>query len=131
MSNVPRLVSGVRATLAFLIVMSPALAHAQVVGRACKDSTPYFEFQLATPARWFADSTLEVHPLPAVRNPANLVQFVIDTDGVPITRTFRVLKMTDSTIVAVARASLDKWAYVPAVRDGCRVRQLIQTPIGR
>ncbi|MDB4875357.1 MAG: hypothetical protein JWM41_1803 [Gemmatimonadetes bacterium] len=44
---------------------------------ACNDSTVFFEFQVAERARWIADTTLAVHPIPNVRNPANLVQTVV------------------------------------------------------
>jgi hypothetical protein len=103
--------------------------------RPCPDSTTFLEFQIVAgdgqPARWINDTALAVHPIPAVRNPANLVQFVVDTSGIPLARTFHALKVTDATLVEAARQSLARWRFAPAVRDGCVVRQLIQTPIGR
>jgi hypothetical protein len=103
--------------------------------RPCPDSTTFFEFQVVaaggTAARWISDTALAVHPLPAMRNPANLVQFVVDTAGVPVARTFHPVKVTDANLVAEARQSLTQWRFTPAVRDGCNVRQLVRTPIGR
>jgi hypothetical protein len=105
----------------------------------CPDSTTFFEFQVVgapgrpagRPARWIVDTALAVHPTPAVRNPPNMVQFVVDTSGVPVVRTFRPLKVTDAVLVEEARRSLSQWRFTPAIRSGCTVRQLIQTPIGR
>jgi hypothetical protein len=103
--------------------------------RECPDSTTFFEFQVVAaggkPTRWIEDTALAVYPVPATRNPANLVQFVVDTAGVPVARSFHPLKVTDTAVVAAARQSLAQWRFTPAVRDGCKVRQLIQTPIGR
>jgi hypothetical protein len=103
--------------------------------RQCPDSTTFFEFQVVAaggkPARWMVDTALAVHPVPATGNPANLVQFVVDTAGVPAARTFHALKVTDAVLVAEALQSFAHWRFIPAVRDGCNVRQLIQTPIGR
>ena len=106
-----------------------------MIARPCPDSTTFFEFQVVaaggTPARWISDRALAVHPLASIRNPANLVQFVVDTAGIPVARTFHPVKVTDADLVAEARESLAQWRFIPAVRDGCNVRQLVQTPIGR
>lgn len=110
-------------------------AQPQQPARVCPDSTIFFEFQVGSadgqPARWISDSSLAVHPMPKIQSPPNLVQFVVDTAGVPVARSFHVLKVTDSAIVAEARASITRWRFTPAIRDGCHVRQLVQTPIGR
>jgi hypothetical protein len=112
-----------------LAYLAPARSGAPT--RLCPDSTTFFEFQVGVAARWIADTTLAVHPLAATRSPRNLVQFVVDTAGVPVTRTFHALKVTDPDLVTEARRSLAQWRFTPAVLGGCNVRQLIQTPIGR
>ena len=114
------------AVATLLLTSSVTLAQAP----RCPE-TVYFSFQVEQPASWIVDSTLEVHPLPDSRRPPNLVQFVIDTAGVPRPLTFKVLKVTDSALVLEARRSLAKWRFTPAVLSGCRVAQLVQTPIGR
>jgi len=86
---------------------------------------------MSTAARWLPDTGAAVHPTAAVRDAANLIQFVVDTLGVPQPRTFRVLKATDSVLVAEARRTFSSWRYAPGLLNGCRVRQLVQTPIGR
>jgi hypothetical protein len=112
--------------------------------RPCPDATTFFEFQVVAaagqPARWIVDAAIAVHPTsvvgsspdrPLAGNPPNFVQFVVDTLGVPVTETFHAVKVTDAALVEEARQSLSQWRFTPAVRDGCNVRQLIQTPIGR
>jgi hypothetical protein len=90
----------------------------------------YFEYQVQRRARWVADTSLAVQPLSGVRDPAALVQFVVDTTGVPVLRTFEVL-VNDSALVGEVRRSLSRWRYVPAKVGDCLVSQLVQTAIGR
>lgn len=109
--------------------------HAETTSHLCPDSTTFFEFQVVAadgdPAHWIVDTSLAVHPTSRSQNPLNLVQFVVDTAGTPVARTFHAIKITDTAIVNEARRSINEWRFTPAVRDGCKVRQLIQTPIGR
>jgi hypothetical protein len=116
--------------LAFgLLVGLPIAAPAQ--SRACADSIVYFEFQVSAQAVWIPDTVAAVHPRAPVRDAANLIQFVVDTLGVPQVRTFRAIKIADSALVFDARRALERWRYSPGLRNGCRVRQLVQTTIER
>ena len=128
-ASIPIMVMKFVVTLSWLMI--PSMASAQAAPPACADSTMFFEFQVTEPARWIGDTALAAHPTPAVRNPANLVAFIVDTAGIPITASFHVLKVTDPTVIAAARASLPAWRFRPAVLGGCRVRQRTQTPVGR
>jgi len=118
-----------KALLIGAILCAPALARAQ--SHACADSTVHFEFQTSAPARWLPDSTAGVHPTSAVRSPSNVVQFIVDTLGTPQPSTFKVLKVSDSTVIREAQRSVARWRFSPAMLNGCRVRQLVQTTIGR
>jgi len=111
----------------FLSIPAIGLAQSPV----CGDSTVHFEFQMSARARWRPDTLSAVHPTEAIAAPANLVQFVVDTLGVPQPRTFRALRVADSALVAEARQALPTWRYTPGLLNGCHVRQLVQTPIGR
>ena len=111
------------------LIVAPTLAHAQ--SGACADATTHLEYQMSAPARWLRDSTLAVHPTSDTRSPQNLVQFVVDTAGIPQPSTFKVLKVSDSAVVTEARRTLAKWRFSPPVLNDCRVKQLVQTPIGR
>lgn len=116
--------------VAVAMLAIPALGRAQTSARLCPDST-FFEFQVTRGARWIVDTTLTAHPTAAIRNPANLVQFVVDTTGTPVPGSFRVVKVSDSSLIADVRRSVGEWRYIPSVSDGCKVRQLVQTPVSR
>ena len=115
--------------ITWCLLLVPAVAAAQAP--ACTDTTFHFEYQMSTPARWLPDTAATVHPTPAVRSPPNLIQFLVDTLGVPQPRTFRAIKITDTALVLEARRTLVQWRFSPGLLNGCRVRQLVQTPIGR
>lgn len=94
---------------------------------------PYFQFQVDRRAEYIADSTQ--HPRPSAprlsrvdAEPA-LVQFVVDTLGVPQPNSFKVLAARDTALAAAARTALPTWRFRPAQLGACRVAQLVQTPI--
>jgi len=97
----------------------------------CGDSTVHFEYQMTTAARWQPDTAATVRPSPGGRSPANLVQFIVDSNGVPEPRTFRALRITDTSLVAEARRAFTEWRYSAPQLNGCRVRQVVQTAIER
>ncbi|MBK8060517.1 MAG: hypothetical protein IPK33_22295 [Gemmatimonadetes bacterium] len=94
---------------------------------------PYFEFEVAQRATFIADST--VSPRPSRRRAAAaaaeraLVQFVVDTSGVPDARSFKILVANDRDLAEAGRAALARWRFRPARVDGCAVPQLVQTPL--
>ncbi len=102
---------------------------ARVAPPPCPTGT-FFEFQTTRPARFVGDSALAVHPLPAVPKPRNLVQFVVDTMGAVIPETFKVILMSDRDTIGQSRQLVGKWRYTPGMVGACRVRQVVQTPIG-
>ena len=115
-----------------LALRGPALLGA--TPRLCPDSV-FFEFQVLVAngrtTSWIPDSTLAVHPVVTPDLTASLLQFVVDTAGVPEAASFHPLKVTDTAIVAEARRSFARWRFTPAVVTGCKVRQLMQAEIGR
>lgn len=90
----------------------------------------FFEFQVQRPATFIPDST---HPHPSLRQDTShtLIQFLVDTSGVPIASTLRVLRVKPAIPINVAelRTLLPKWRFTPAKLDGCSVQQLVQTSI--
>jgi hypothetical protein len=56
-----------------------------------------------------------------------IAQFVVDTVGRAEVETFKVIE-GDRDAAAAVREGLPTARYAPAVRDGCRVRQLTQQP---
>ena len=55
------------------------------------------------------------------------VEFVVDTTGEPETRTARVVRTNDQQFAESVLASLPRWKYDPASRDGRLVRQIVVT----
>lgn len=98
---------------------------------------PYFEFQVETPAAFAGDTTRVPRPasdrfvrLREQPDPgAMLVQFVVDTLGVPDPRSFRVLRAQTPASVDSVRDALPRWRFTPARVRGCRVSQLVQTAV--
>jgi len=98
---------------------------------SCPDAArTFFEFQVTRPARWVSDS-LALHPVPKSTAPQSVVQFIVDTAGVPDMTTFKFLLRRDSLSVEETRRFAATWRFTPSVLNGCRVRQLVQTPVGK
>lgn len=94
---------------------------------------PYFEFQVTTPAR-FRTSVGAGGPFPLNAPGAQmvgLVQFVVDTSGQVLPETFKTLNATDAAAIETARRNSADWRFHPATLKGCRVRQLMQSPLWR
>jgi hypothetical protein len=117
----------VGATALYCVFATPSNLRAQQA--QCPTQT-FFEFQVTDKARWIPDSSA-IHPTPTSKVPQSVVQFVIDTLGVADLRTFKVLISRDSATIEDAKRLLPAWRFTPSVLNGCRVRQLMQTPIGR
>lgn len=95
----------------------------------------WFEFQVDRRARFTnTDSTI---PRPdeslTERGPQAaefaLVQFMVDTAGVPVTRSFRVLRRPTGLSDESVTTAMQGWRYEPAMARGCKVPQLVQTPL--
>jgi hypothetical protein len=86
----------------------------------------YFEFQVERPA--VARSVPEGPSHPG-RN-YMLVQFIVDSAGVPEAATVKVIEPALPT-TAKLQASVASWRFTPAEAYGCRVRQVVQVPVWR
>jgi TonB family protein len=58
-----------------------------------------------------------------------VVEFVVDTAGVPDMDTFGAVASTDALFTASVRRAVNAARFTPAVRAGLKVRQLVQLPI--
>jgi len=119
----------VRYALTLAMLVMPQLMRGQTA-TLCPSGV-FFSFQTSREARFVADSTLAVYPMPVVPHPANLAQFVVDTSGAVVDSTFRFVVLTDHSLAAEARAILGRWHFTPAMVGACPVNQLVLTPIGR
>lgn len=54
------------------------------------------------------------------------LQFVVDTLGVPETRTVRVIRTNYLPMAEAVQAAVKDWRYQPARRDGAAVRQIVR-----
>ncbi len=106
-------------------------------GQQCiPPANPAFEFQVDMPASAIPDST---HPHPAAYRFAGrkddpeaiIVQFVVDTSGVPIARSFKILKSPSPALSDSLRAVFSLWRFTPSSQGGCHVPQLVQTAVVR
>jgi hypothetical protein len=116
--------------LCFAATVSPRPARAQ----ACKPNlTPSFEFQVQRPARFIGDTV--ARPRPAVQHSSAsetlVVQFIVDTLGLVREGTLRVLKTPSPEVSAAVSAAYASWKYMPAMTQGCKVVQLVQTEVER
>lgn len=57
-----------------------------------------------------------------------LAEFEVDTLGVPDLSTFKVIRATDSTLGPRVREILKRARFEPAVKNGVKVRQVVQQP---
>lgn len=90
-------------------------------------SRPMSAIQVQTPVRFIGDSMRS--PRPDSGAGANVVQFVVDTSGVPDARTFELRRVADSVLVAGVRRDLVLWRFTPAIASGCKVPQIVVTAV--
>jgi hypothetical protein len=102
---------------------------------ACESSSQVsFEFQTDTAARYLPIEAPILQPLGSGRaarsSPTALVvQFVVSADGVMNPRTLKILHAESTDDGAAVRAVASAWQFAPALKDGCRVAQLVQTEV--
>lgn len=117
-----------------LLVAAASVLAPPARAQSCTPVTrPYFLFQVDRRAVYIPDSTQSPHPaaprLSRVDTEAALVQFVVDSLGVPQPASFKVLAARDPAMAEAARALLPRWRFRPARLGACRVPQLVQTPL--
>lgn len=120
---------------AFLMIHSSPAA-AQACPPAAPNGAPaWFDFQVEQRARFvrsdsllpFPDASLDrVAPFPS---DFAVVQFVVDTTGVPVPRTLRILRHPEGLVADAVNAGLTRWRFEPAMVRGCRVPQLVQSAL--
>jgi TonB family protein len=106
---------------------SAALANAP----ARPKPTPFFEFQVESPARELGSSCAPAYPEELRAAPTRgevVAQFIVDQTGVPDTATFKVVRATHQAFGVAVRAALSCMRYTPARIGGGSVRQLVQRP---
>lgn len=94
---------------------------------------PYFEFQVSRPAIYIVDEINFPQPTSSATSGAHstgfLVQVVVDTLGMPDARSFKILRIPNASVARATRYAMLGWRFLPAIFQGCRVPQLVQTEI--
>ena len=101
------------------------------VGPAFVPDPTYFEFQVEKPVRRAAISAGPRYPVElraAGVEGEVLVQFVVDSMGVPLMSTYRVLRSNHDMFSQAVRSALPDMRFTPAEVNGHKVRQLVQQP---
>ncbi len=93
--------------------------------------TVYFAYQVDKAAKEIPGMVAPHYPdsLEAVKLGGEVVAaFVVDTLGVADPNSLKILRSTHPLFSAAVRDVLPRLRYVPAVKDGVKVRQLVQQP---
>lgn len=95
----------------------------------------WFEFQVDRPARFTTATSSGPRPDTTLAEPPPhsadfaLVQFIVDTAGIPQPQSMKILVRPSALRVDAVAAALPGWRYRPAMARGCTVPQLVQTPL--
>lgn len=120
--------SGARATGRVNIVIEQGGAGVHGPQRAESDTTAFFEFQVDEPVV-LRESVKPAYP-PALKSSGISgevwAQFVVDETGRVDMRTFKALKSPDPQFTAAVKAVLPKWRLDPAIKQGKKVKQVVQ-----
>jgi hypothetical protein len=96
---------------------------------------PFFEYQVATPARFVGDSGLRPRPASEREqrqdSSALVVSFVVDSLGLTDWRTLKILRTPSRAAADSVRAVLGSWRFSPAIVADCHVPQLVMTTVVR
>ena len=96
---------------------------------------PFYESEVSRPA--LSTSRSSDGPRPA-RDPmatrrrgadSVIVEFIIDTIGTPVPRTFRIVRSPSRAIADRVRDAHLAWRFRPALVGGCKVPQVVQTSV--
>jgi TonB family protein len=92
------------------------------------DSTAFFEFQVDEPVV-LRESVKPAYPAALKSSGISgevWAQFVVDETGRVDMRTFKALKSPDPQFTAAVKAALPKWRLDPAIKQGKKVKQVVQ-----
>lgn len=93
----------------------------------------YFAQDVTTPARLVRYEPSPEYPRAERRRAgvaAVVAMFVVGENGRPDQKTFQVISNTPSDFAEAVRSSIGNVRYDPAVKDGRRVRQVVQLTVG-
>jgi hypothetical protein len=97
--------------------------------------TAWFEYEVSTRAKFMAQDAVIPYPDASLNqgkpftSDFALAQFVVDTLGVPIPKSVRLLMQPEKLSADSVLAASAKWRFKPATVHGCVVQQLVQTAL--
>lgn len=128
-------------TARFALLLVGLLLPREGGGQQCEPAQkPLLEYQLERTAQFLPGET-HPHPASSLMPPRKekggsvLVEFVVDTAGLPQVESYRTLKMQarspqDSVaLLDSIRVVLPTWRFVPARNGGCVMPQVLQTVV--
>lgn len=110
------------------LAMVPLIARGQV---PTAPERTYFEFQVQTPVRMAPGSPAPRFPISLKAQGIGgevLAQFIVDTLGMAVTTSFKVLRSTDTLFAKAVLDALPNMRFTSAEFEGRKVRQLVQQP---
>ena len=117
------------------VAMIPLAARGQSCPPLPDLSPAWFEFQVDNPARYVGDAKRIPRPDLSLteRRPVSdtfaLLQFIVDTAGIPLVTSGKMLVSPKGLVQDSVAAAMQGWRYTPAILKGCKVPQLVMTPI--
>ena len=85
----------------------------------------YRDCAVTRKARLVSEARPDFQPSPRTACYAVELEFVVDRTGKPEIQTARVTRANDQAFAQAVLATLARWKYEPAVRDGEPVRQIV------
>lgn len=114
--------------------LAPVASGAPCPPPSANPGRPYFDFQVDRPAVYLAKDSARIRPLGQRASQPTpddfaLVQFVVDSLGVPVPSTLKLLIKPAALSTDDVLPALAAWRYEPARVSECRVAQIVQTPL--
>jgi hypothetical protein len=120
------------ATVGLVLCVSASNAQSPVQSIFATCPTParvYSALQVQTPAKLIPDSSGSQRSGAKPSQSANVVEFVVDTLGVPDTRTLKAHGVADTLDLKRAARAISGWRYSPAIASGCKVPQRVTADV--
>jgi hypothetical protein len=114
-----------------LFLLSALSCGLTVAASTQEPARTYFEFQVSKPVRPKPGSVAPRYPVELRATGVEgevLAQFIVDSLGVPVMASFRVLRSSHANFTEAVKVAVAETMYEPAELNGRKVRQLVQQP---
>jgi hypothetical protein len=124
-----------------VLVTGPAAAQSRMGDKPCNvervDSAHYGALVLYRDCEVDRPAKVKKDAQPSFRFPQQLrcafveMEFAVDSTGIVIDSTVRVIESNNSDFASITRRSLPRWRYEPAMKGGVAVRQVVRERVAR